>query len=53
MQQMKEQSKNSPDQTNEEKIVSPPEKEVRIMRVKMIQILEIEWGKYQKRLTRT
>ena len=39
MQQMKEQGKNPPDQTNEEKIGSPPEKEFRIMIVKMIQNL--------------
>ena len=34
---MKEQGKNPPDQTNEEEIGSLPEKEFRIMRVKMIQ----------------
>ena len=38
-QQMKEQSKNSPDQTNEEEIDSLPEKEFRVMIVKMIQNL--------------
>ena len=53
MQQMKEQGKNPPDQTNEEEIGSLPEKEFRIMIVKMIQNLEIEWRKYKKRLTRT
>ena len=37
MQQMKEQGKNSLDQTNEEKISSLPEKEFRVMIVKMIQ----------------
>ena len=36
---MKEQSKNPPDQTNEEKIGRLPEKEFRIMIVKMIQDL--------------
>ena len=36
-QQMKEQSKNPPDQTNEEEIGSLPEKEFRVMIVKMIQ----------------
>ena len=36
---MKEQSKNPPDQTNEEEIGSLPEKEFRIMIVKMIQNL--------------
>ena len=37
MQQMKEQGKNLPDQTNEEEIGSLPEKEFRVMIVKMIQ----------------
>ena len=36
---MKEQGKNPPDQTNEEEIGSLPEKEFRIMLVKMIQNL--------------
>ena len=36
---MKEQGKNPPEQTNEEEIGSLPEKEFRIMRVKMIQNL--------------
>ena len=39
MQQMKEQGKNPPDQTNEEEIGSLPEKELRVMIVKMIQNL--------------
>ena len=39
---MKEQDKNSPDLTNEEEIGSLPEKEFRIMIVKMIQNLEME-----------
>ena len=38
-QQMKEQGKNPPDQTNEEEIGSLPEKEFRVMIVKMIQNL--------------
>ena len=38
-QQMKEQGKNAPDQTNEEEIGSLPEKEFRVMIVKMIQNL--------------
>ena len=38
-QQMKEQGKNPPDQTNGEEIGSLPEKEFRIMIVKMIQDL--------------
>ena len=36
---MKEQGKNPPDQTNEEEIGSLPEKEFRVMTVKMIQNL--------------
>ena len=36
---MKEQGKNPPDQTNKEEIGSLPEKEFRVMRVKMIQDL--------------
>ena len=50
---MKEQGKNPPDKTNEEEIGSLPEKEFRVMIVKMIQNLEIEWRKYNKCLTRT
>ena len=42
---MKEQGKNPPDQTDKEDIGSLPEKEFRVMRVNMIQILEIEWRK--------
>ena len=38
-QQMKEQGKNPPDQTNEDEIGSLPEKEFREMIVKMIQNL--------------
>ena len=38
-QQMKEQGKNPPDQTNEEEISSLPEKEFRVMILKMIQNL--------------
>ena len=36
IQQLKEQGKNSPDQTNEEETGSLPEKEFRVMIVKMI-----------------
>ena len=50
---MKEQGKNTPDLTNEEEIGSLPEKEFRVMMVKRIKILEIEWRKYRKCLTRT
>ena len=45
---MKEQGKHPPDQTNEKEIGSLPEKKFRVMIVKMIQILEIEWRKYKK-----
>ena len=38
-QQMNDQGKNPPDQTNEEEIGSLPEKEFRVMIVKMIQNL--------------
>ena len=56
MQQMKEQGKNPPDQTNEEEIGSLPEKEFRVMIVKMIQNLgnrmETRIEKIQKCLTK-
>ena len=42
---MKEQGKNPPDQTNEEEIGSLPEKEFRVMIVKISKILEIECRK--------
>ena len=42
---MKEQGKNTPDQTNEEQTGSPPEKEFRVMIVKISKFLEIEWRK--------
>ena len=48
---MKEQGKNPPDLINEEEIGSLPEKEFRIMIVKMIQNLGNR--KYKKRLTKT
>ena len=47
-QQMKDQGKNSPDQTNEEKIGSLPEKEFRVMIVKMIQSLRNRMKKIQE-----
>ena len=52
-QQTKEQGKNPPDLTNEEEIGNLPEKEFRKMIAKRSKILEIEWRKYKKRLTRT
>ena len=48
IQQMKEQGKNPPDQTNEEEIGSLPEKEFRIMIVKMIQNLGNRMEKIQE-----
>ena len=48
MQQMKEQGKNLPDQTNEEEMSSLPEKEFRVMIVKMIQNLGNRMEKIQK-----
>ena len=50
---MNGQGKNPPDQTNQEEKGRLSEKEFRIMIVKMIQILEIEWRKYKKCLTST
>ena len=45
---MKEQGKNTPDQTNEEEIGSLPEKEFRIMRKRMIQNLGNRMEKIQE-----
>ena len=45
---MKEQGKNPPDQTNEEEICSLPEKEFRVMIVKMIQNLRNRMEKTQQ-----
>ena len=54
---MKEQGKSPPDQINEEEIGNLPEKEFRIMIVKMIQDLKTEWRhrsrRYKKCLTKT
>ena len=47
-QQMKKQGKNQPDQTNEEEIGSLPEKDFRIMIVKMIQNLRNRMEKIQE-----
>ena len=47
-QQMKEQGKNPPEQTNEEEIGSLPEKEFRVMIVKMIQNLGNRMEKIQE-----
>ena len=48
MQQMKEQGKNPADQTKEEEIGSLPEKEFRVMIVKMIQNLVNRMEKIQE-----
>ena len=48
MQHVKEQCKNTPDQTNEEEIGSLPEKEFRVMIVKMIQNLGRRMEKMQE-----
>ena len=47
-QQVKEQGKNSPNRTNEEEIGSVPEKEFRVMIVKMIQNLGNRMDKIQE-----
>ena len=49
---MKEQDKNPPDQTNEEEIGSLPEKEFRVMIVKMIQKLGNRMEKIQETLNK-
>ena len=51
-QQLKEQGKNPPDQTNEEEIGSLPEKEFRVMIVKMIQYLGNRMEKIQERFNK-
>ena len=48
IQQMKEQGKNPPDQTDEEEIGSLPQKEFRVMIVKMIQNLGNRMEKIQE-----
>ena len=45
---MKEQGKNPPEQTNEEEIDSLPEKEFRVMIVKMVQNLRNRMEKIQE-----
>ena len=49
---MKEQGKNPPDQSNEEEIGSLPDKEFRIMIVKMIQNLGNRMEKMQERFNK-
>ena len=51
--QMKEQTTNTEVQINEEEIGKLPEKEFRIMTVKMIKNLENKWRKCKNQLTKT
>ena len=52
--QMKEQTRNSEIQINEEETGKPPEKEFRITIVKMIKkILKTKWRKCKNQLTKT
>ena len=50
---MKEQTRNTEVQVNEEEIVKLPEKEFRIMIVKMIKSLEKKMDKMQEKITKT
>ena len=50
---MKEQTRNIEVQINGEEIGKPPEKELRIMIVKMIKNLETNWRKRRNQLTKT
>ena len=52
MQQMKEQGKKPPNQTNEEEMGSLPEKEFRVIIVKMIQNLENRMKKIQEKINK-
>ena len=51
--QMKEQTRNTEVQINEEETGKLPKKEFRIMIVKMIETLKIEWRKCNNQLTKT
>ena len=51
--QMKAQTRNTEVQINEEEIGKLPEKEFRIMIVKMIKTLKTEWRKCKNQLTKT
>ena len=51
--QMKEQTRNPEVQINEEEIGKLPEKEFRIMIVKMIKTLKMKWRKCKNQLTKT
>ena len=50
---MKEQTRNTEVQINEEELGKLPEKEFRIMIVKMIKNLENKWRKCKNQLTKT
>ena len=50
---MKEQTRNTEVQINEEEIRKLPEKEFRIMIVKMIKTLKIKWRKCKNQLIKT
>ena len=50
---MKEQIRNTEVQINEEEIDKLPEREFRIMIVKIIKTLKTKWRKYKKQLTKT
>ena len=50
---MKEQTRNTEVQINEEEIGKLPEKEFRIMIVKMIKTLKAKWRKCKNQLTKT
>ena len=51
--QMKEQTRNTEVQVNKEEIGKLPEKEFRIMIVKMIKTLKTKWRKCKNQLTKT
>ena len=51
--QMKEQTRNTEVQINEEEIGKLPEKEFKIMMVKMIKTLKTKWRKCKNQLTKT
>ena len=51
--QMKEQTRNTEVQINEEEISKLPEKEFRIMIVKMIKTLKAKWRKFKNQLKET
>ena len=51
--QMKEQTRNTEVQINEEEIGKLPEKQFRMMIVKMIKTLKTKWRKSKNQLTKT